>query len=115
MNPFLAKKAAEFSLAAMLELADAYYASVVQPLMYNYIRDHSLFRRNAAIALGNLGDPEAVPALARALADEAEVVRAHAAWALGRIGGAAARQALLERHGHEPGELARAEIEEAIG
>jgi epoxyqueuosine reductase len=53
------------------------------------------FVRNAAIALGNLGDPRATPALGRALQDDPDpVVRGHAAWALGRIGGAAARAAL---------------------
>lgn len=42
-------------------------------------------RRNAAIVLGNRGDPTAVPALAAALADADPIVRGHAAWALGRI------------------------------
>src|SRR5262245_12600698 len=42
-------------------------------------------RRNAAVALGNLGDPCAVPALAAALGDDDPVVRGHAAWALGRL------------------------------
>lgn len=51
--------------------------------------------RNVCVALGNLGDPAAVPALARALRDDPEpLVRGHAAWALGRIGGAEARDAL---------------------
>ncbi len=42
-------------------------------------------RRNAAVVLGNRGDPSAVPALTDALQDEDPVVRGHAAWALGRI------------------------------
>jgi epoxyqueuosine reductase len=74
-------------------LTDEYYERVVKPLMYNYIRDLSVFRRNAAVALGNLGDPDSVAALAAALSDPAEVVRAHAAWALSRIGGSRARKA----------------------
>jgi epoxyqueuosine reductase len=41
--------------------------------------------RNVAVALGNWGSPEAVPALAIALNDEEPLVRGHAAWALGRI------------------------------
>jgi len=45
--------------------------------------------RNVAVALGNLGSPAAVPALARALDDPEPLVRDHAAWALGQIGGAA--------------------------
>ena len=47
-------------------------------------------RRNAAVALGNLGDEAAVPALAQALEDPDEVVREHAAWALERLQGKAA-------------------------
>jgi len=51
--------------------------------------------RSSAVALGNARDERAVPALAHALAnDESTVVRGHAAWALGRIGGAEARAAL---------------------
>jgi epoxyqueuosine reductase len=43
------------------------------------------FARNVAVALGNSGDPEAVPALRAALGDPAPLVRGHAAWALGEI------------------------------
>lgn len=52
------------------------------------------FLRNVAVALGNLRDPRAVPALAMALGDAEPLVRGHAAWALGRIGGIAAQQIL---------------------
>jgi len=51
-------------------------------------------QRNACVALGNLGDPSAVPALSRALYHDSPLVRSHAAWALGRIGTAEARVAL---------------------
>jgi epoxyqueuosine reductase len=44
------------------------------------------FLRNVCVALGNRGDPRAVAALTRALADSEPLVRAHAAWALGEIG-----------------------------
>jgi len=50
--------------------------------------------RNAAVALGNLGDPAAVPALVRALGAGEPLARAHAAWALGRIRSREARAAL---------------------
>jgi len=50
--------------------------------------------RNAALALGNSGNPDAVPALAVALGDAEPLVRAHAAWGLGAVGGAAARRVL---------------------
>jgi epoxyqueuosine reductase len=51
--------------------------------------------RNAAVVLGNSGNREAIPVLARTLSDEPEaLVRAHAAWALGELGGSAARRTL---------------------
>ena len=51
-------------------------------------------QRNACVALGNVGDTRAVPALSRAIANGEPLVRSHAAWALGRIGGDDAREAL---------------------
>jgi epoxyqueuosine reductase len=41
--------------------------------------------RNAAVALGNLGDRAAIPTLRDALRDPEPLVRSHAAWALGRL------------------------------
>ena len=53
-------------------------------------------QRNACVALGNIGDRAAIPALVRTLNDRhlSGLVRGHAAWALGRIGGTHAIQAL---------------------
>ena len=53
-------------------------------------------QRNACVALGNLGDAASVPALSRALRAAEPLVRGHAAWALGRIGGPGAEAALVE-------------------
>jgi epoxyqueuosine reductase len=71
--------------------------------------------RNVAVALGNWGSPEAVPALAVALNDEEPLVRGHAAWALGRIGTEAARQALRGRAEGEEDAWVREEIAAAVG
>jgi epoxyqueuosine reductase len=51
--------------------------------------------RNVCVALGNWGAREAIPILARALADEEALVRGHAAWALGRVSTGEARESLL--------------------
>ena len=60
------------------------------------------FARNVAVALGNIADPRAVAPLARALTEDPEpTVRAHAAWALGRIAGDEARAALRGAAGRE--------------
>jgi epoxyqueuosine reductase len=41
--------------------------------------------RNAAVVLGNLGDPAVIPALERALSDPEPLVAGHTAWALRRL------------------------------
>ena len=43
------------------------------------------FARNVCVALGNWGSPAGLPVLTSALRDPSELVRAHAAWAVGRI------------------------------
>jgi epoxyqueuosine reductase len=50
--------------------------------------------RNVCVALGNIGDPAAIPALLEALADVEPLVRGHAAWALGRLNARDARATL---------------------
>ena len=90
-DPFLVKLAEEFSLTKMLEMSDQFYERTIRPIMYNYIKDKKYLRRNAAIALGNTGDPDHIPVLVRALEDPEELVRGYSAWALGRIGGLKAR------------------------
>jgi len=52
------------------------------------------YLRNVAIALGNRRNPEDVPALVDVLGDAEPLIRGHAAWALGKIGGKKATQAL---------------------
>ncbi len=71
--------------------------------------------RNAAVALGNWGDERAVPALAQALADVEPLVRGHAAWALGRIGGPAARKALEKARQRELDTYVQHEIHLVLG
>ena len=70
--------------------------------------------RNAAIVLGNQRAEAALPALVRALRDAEPLVRGAAAWALGRIGGESARQALTERAAIEQERDVQAEIAAAL-
>jgi epoxyqueuosine reductase len=70
--------------------------------------------RNVAVALGNTGNPDAVPALVTALGDREPLVRSHVAWALGRVGGSAARAALDHARKRETAADARAEIDAAL-
>ena len=70
--------------------------------------------RNACVALGNIGDARAVPALTVALGHESSLVRGHAAWALGAIGGEAARTALESARDAEADESVLEEIAAAL-
>ena len=71
--------------------------------------------RNAAVALGNTRDPAAAATLVAALRhDPAPLVRAHAAWALGRVGGAPARHALDSARWREVDDDVRREIDAAL-
>ncbi|MCH7553045.1 MAG: tRNA epoxyqueuosine(34) reductase QueG [Chloroflexi bacterium] len=71
-------------------------------------------KRNACVALGNLGDSTAVPSLVNALREDEALVRGHAAWALGHIGGEVARAALTEALVSETDVWVREEIQRAL-
>ena len=70
--------------------------------------------RSVAVALGNWGDPAAVPVLASALNDTEPLIRGHAAWALGRTGPGASRQALREALETESDVWVRTELAAAL-
>jgi epoxyqueuosine reductase len=71
--------------------------------------------RNAAVALGNIGTDADVSTLQLALTGHDEpLVRGHAAWALGQIGGAEARLSLDLARGSDPDESVRAEADRAL-
>ena len=70
--------------------------------------------RNAAVALGNTKDPGAVPALADSLGDDEPLVRGHAAWALGNVGGAGALAELEKARKTEEDPWVVEEIDRAL-
>ena len=71
-------------------------------------------QRNVCVALGNIGDASAVPALAKALVTAEPLVRSHAAWALGRLGGPEAEAELKSALASEAEVEVREEIELAL-
>jgi epoxyqueuosine reductase len=81
------------------------------------------FLRNVAVALGNWGSREALPALVEALEDPDALVRGHAAWALGEVlarlgipgdAGFMAAEALLAKLEVEEDHWVREELELAL-
>lgn len=113
-DEFLEKIAEDFDLTKLLNVSEDFYIKRVQPLMYNYIRDKKYFQRNAAIALGNLGDPAFISDLVRAIQDPEELVRGYAAWALGEIGGKKAKDILETSLARETSDSVQMEINAAL-
>ncbi len=83
-------------LVSLLRLGEGEYRERFRRTALHRAKRSGL-RRNAAVALGNVGGPGAVPPLAEALADPDPLVRGHAAWALGAVGGTEAKEALAAR------------------
>ena len=72
------------------------------------------FLRNVLVAIGNWRAREAIPALKSALDDDEPLIRSHAAWALGQIGGETAKQILQTRLTVESEQDVIAEIQDAL-
>jgi epoxyqueuosine reductase len=72
------------SLVELMGFSEDEFASVFSGSAVKRAKRRGLLR-NVAVALGNWGGREAVPALAKALDDSEALIRGHAAWALGEI------------------------------
>jgi epoxyqueuosine reductase len=83
-----------------------------------YLRNLAVAAGNAArggVAAGDPADPSALPALAHMLEAEPEaLVRYHAAWALGQVGGPLAQEALAQASRREKDPAVLGEIQAAL-
>ena len=104
----------DVDLVSLLELTASGYRRLVKGRALSRVSRPRL-ARNAAVALGNSKDARAVPPLSRALhSDRSPLVRSHAAWALGELGGPDARAALSTARDHERDPTVLEEIDEAL-
>ena len=102
------------SLVALLHLKSGTFKRRYAPSAMGW-RGAAVLRRNAAVALGNSLDRAAVPYLIRALREDPHpMVRGHVAWALGRIGSPACRDALHSAAGTERHASVLREISSAL-
>ena len=96
-------------LIPLLDLTDAEFSDRFQKSAIKRAKRVGL-QRNVCVALGNSGDPSAIPALADSLNGTDPIVRLHAAWALGRIGGREAAENLQAALDREDDSAVREEI-----
>ena len=113
-DEFLELIAKDFSLPELLCGSPEFYKTRVYPIMYNYINELKYFKRNAAIAMGNTGEEAYMPHLISELTNSEALVRQHVAWAIGKIGGSKAKQALENRLAYEDSPEAAQEIKMAL-
>lgn len=104
----------ELDLAGLLNLGEAGWVERFQVSAMKRAKLEGL-KRNAAVVMGNRGEGRYVEPLAKALEEGSDLVRRHAAWALGQIGGEAAKAALEAALAADPEEGLREEIELALG
>jgi epoxyqueuosine reductase len=112
-DPFLKLLDDDFSLSRVLAMPKLFFEKRIRPIMYNYLQEPKYFQRNAAVALGNQGDPDSGPELVRALSSPHDIVRGHAAWALGKIGGKKSDAALEAALSGETDEEVKKEMRSA--
>lgn len=113
-DQFLELLKEKLNLTDILLMDDDYYKRWIYPIMYNYLPDKRYFQRNAAIAMGNTGNKDYIPALEQAMSSPDDLIRLHSAWALGRIGGADAKEILIKFQNSEQSENVKAEISQAL-
>ena len=85
-RPVLASNDARAIARALLAMTQTEFSAAFKGSPMKRARLRGL-KRNAAVALGNVGTGEDVPPLESALRDAEPLVREHASWALGRLTG----------------------------
>ena len=115
VNERAAQKAADFDPVKLLHMDRGYFEKRIWPHMF-YMPADDIWRwkMNTARALGNTRDQRFIPELERAFRENGDFrVKGMCAWAIGRIGGRAAADALLSLQGGEES-LVNDEVEYAL-
>ena len=115
VNEKVVAKAADFDLVKLLHMDKEYFTSKIWPHMFYMSPDHMWrWKMNVARVMGNTLDRKYVPELVKAFREnDDDRVRGMTAWALGKLGGREAKEALEQfRPGSEG--IVREEIDLAL-
>jgi epoxyqueuosine reductase len=85
-DPDFQKKQDTLKLIDLIQIDDETFRRRFKGSPIKRIKRRGLLR-NVAVALGNSGNPEAIPFLVMVLTDKEPLIRAHAVWALGELSG----------------------------
>jgi epoxyqueuosine reductase len=90
-DPLLRPRSVEHALPDLIALANKGANQLRQFVKRTALRrvSREMLLRNVAVALGNTGSADAIPALVALLGNRSPLVRAHAVWALRRLGAGA--------------------------
>jgi epoxyqueuosine reductase len=88
IDPLLRPRSVEHALPDLVALAQHGANQLRRLVRRSAMRrvPRAALLRNVAVALGNTGDPRAIPPLVALLGHRVPLVRGHAAWALGELG-----------------------------
>jgi epoxyqueuosine reductase len=102
------------SLSALLAMSQDEFISLYGGTPVTRAKRRGL-ARNAAVALGNVGNESDLPTLIQAMSNHDELlVRGHAAWAVGKVGGKTARNSLETSLNADPDIYVREELRLAL-
>ena len=112
-DPDFEKKQDTLKLIDLIQIDGETFRQRFKGSPINRIKRRGLLR-NVAIALGNSGNPQAIPPLIKVLDDEEPLIRAHAVWALGELSGPNIVSIIQEKLGNEQDDNVLEELERVV-
>ena len=101
------------ALIPLLDISEEEFKQAFADLDW-YKPELRFLQRNIIVALGNIGDQVSLPALSKMIRNRENMIRAHAAWALGRIGGSKTKRLLRDAFRKEKDADVKKEIDGAL-
>lgn len=109
-DPDFQKKQDTLNLIDLIKIDDEMFRQKFKGSPIKRIKRRGLLR-NVAVALGNSGNPQAIPPLIKVLDDEEPLIRAHAVWALGELSGTEVLPVIQEKLKNEKENIVLEELE----